>query len=146
MRSINQMTVIGLGLLLSLSLSGCGGSDTASSSTNNAVGTPQANSPTAVITAPQAFISGETATLDGSSSSDPDGDTLSFLWTQTQGTTIALSDNTNPSLSFIAPTVTQPAQYTFQLTVTDGELSNTTTVNFQVSPLVDTIAPTVTQP
>ncbi|MCU7795985.1 MAG: Ig-like domain-containing protein [Candidatus Thiodiazotropha sp. (ex Semelilucina semeliformis)] len=150
MRIFKQETWIGLALLLSLTLSGCGGSDTASSSTNNTDGAPPINpprgnqQPTAIITAPQAFISGETATLDGSSSSDPDGDTLSFLWTQTQGTTIALSDNTSPSLSFLAPTVTQPAQYTFQLTVADGELSNTATVNFQVSPLVDTTAPSVT--
>ncbi|MCU7915099.1 MAG: Ig-like domain-containing protein [Candidatus Thiodiazotropha sp. (ex Gloverina cf. vestifex)] len=82
--------------------------------------------------------------MDGSSSSDPDGDTLSFLWTQTQGETISLADNSSSSLSFVAPTVAQPAQYTFQLTVSDGKLSNSTSVSFQISPLVDITAPSVT--
>ncbi len=91
--------------------------------------------PSARISPPQNPTSGQTVTLDGSASSDPDGDVLSYLWTQTQGANIDLTDHSNSSLTFIAPTVTQPTQYTFTLTVNDGELNNEATVMVLVSPV-----------
>jgi hypothetical protein len=58
-------------------------------------------------------------TLDGSGSSDPDGDyPLSYRWTQTGGTSVTLSDFTALSPTFTAPTV--PEILTFTLTVTDS--------------------------
>ncbi len=80
-------------------------------------------------------IPGETVTLDGRGSSDVDGDILSYLWTQTQGNIITLTDNSNQSLTFVAPRVTQPTQYTFKLTVNDGELSGDASVTVLVSPV-----------
>ena len=43
-------------------------------------------------------------TLDGTGSSDPDGDTLTYSWTQTSGTTVTLSDATITNPTFVAPT------------------------------------------
>ncbi len=58
-------------------------------------------------------------TLDGSGSSDPDGDyPLSYLWTQTGGPAVSLSSATVVSPTFTAPS--DPAVLTFTLTVTDA--------------------------
>ncbi len=159
--------LMGMLLVLGLSLSACGGgssSDTSSTNSDDQGNTqnqtpatddtqppdtaPPAQTdpnqqPTALITATQTFTSGETVSLDGSGSSDPDGDTLTFLWSQTQGTTIGLGDLSNPTLSFIAPTVTQATTYSFQLRVDDGELTDSASVTITVSPMVDTTPPTI---
>ena len=56
-------------------------------------------------------------TLDGSGSSDPDEDRLTFRWVQTAGPQVALSDHRAERPAF-TPTVANT--YTFQLTVNDG--------------------------
>ncbi|MCP3870719.1 MAG: hypothetical protein GY703_22025, partial [Gammaproteobacteria bacterium] len=73
--------------------------------------------------------------------SDPDGDTLSFYWQQTEGDPITLPDNRNSSISFVAPMVAAPSQYRVQLSVSDGALSGTDSVNVLVFPLVDSVPP-----
>ncbi|MBN2282430.1 MAG: hypothetical protein JXO48_00910, partial [Deltaproteobacteria bacterium] len=67
---------------------------------------------------------GVPVTLDGSNSSDPDGEIVSWQWTQTGGPPVTLSDPFDMNPTFIAPPVdVDGAALTFELTVTDdGEL------------------------
>ena len=64
---------------------------------------------------------GAVATLDGSNSFDPEGDTpLEYLWTQTGGPAVTLSDNTEVSPTFTAPTGIGSI-LEFELEVGDGK-------------------------
>lgn len=57
--------------------------------------------------------------LDGSGSFDPEGSTLSYIWSAPPE--ITLNDPTLMNPGFMAPLVTEDTQYTFSLTVNDGE-------------------------
>ncbi len=83
----------------------------------------------------QTVTSGSTVTLSGIASSDPDGDSLSYSWTQTVGPVVTLSNTTSPTPSFVAPTVTSNTLLTFKLVVNDGIVSsNPSTVSITVTP------------
>jgi len=95
---------------------------------NNPInGTPRAQNstvnllPTASAGPDQVVNEGEMVTLDGSASADPDGDSLSFSWSQTAGPAVTLSGSNTMHPSFTAPQVGPGnALLTFQLTVSDG--------------------------
>lgn len=63
-------------------------------------------------------------TLDGSTSSDPDNNTLTYKWNAPSG--IALSSTTVAKPTFTAPEVTADKTYTFSLVVNDGQLNSNT--------------------
>ena len=63
---------------------------------------------------------GEVVQLDGRGSSDPDGDTLSFMWAQTGGPAVAITGAATPIAIFTAPEVVEETELTFELTVGDG--------------------------
>ncbi|MGD9212274.1 MAG: CAP domain-containing protein [Desulfobacteraceae bacterium] len=44
-------------------------------------------------------------TLDGSNSSDPDGDPITYSWQQVSGPTVELDDSTSATPTFVAPTM-----------------------------------------
>ncbi|MFP2956409.1 myxosortase-dependent M36 family metallopeptidase [Myxococcus sp. 1LA] len=71
-------------------------------------------------------------TLSGSAS-DPDGDSLTYLWTQVSGTPVAVRGYTTPTATFIAPEVTLDEQLVFRLTVSDGVASSNDTVTVTVT-------------
>lgn len=65
---------------------------------------------------------GATTTLDGSQSTDPNGDTLTYNWTQTQGQPVTLSANNTPAASqpeFTAPRINTNTSLSFNLIATD---------------------------
>ncbi len=67
---------------------------------------------------------GDDVTLDGSKSTDPDGDTLTFMWkvvSQPLDAGISLSDASAVRPTF---TVSKTGSYVFELVVSDGELSS----------------------
>jgi len=66
---------------------------------------------------------GDNVFLDGGSSIDPDGTSLSYEWSQVGGTPVSLSSTTSAAPSFTSPAGLAAAEtLVFQLTVYDGEI------------------------
>ncbi len=92
------------------------------------------SAPNAVAGASQSVSSGALVTLNGNGSNDPDGDALSYAWTQTLGPSVTLSNANAATTSFNAPSVTSDTLLRFQLTVSDpGGQSDTSIVSVTVS-------------
>ncbi len=88
---------------------------------------PVANAGPDQSVAPSALV-----TLDGSGSSDPNGDSFTYSWVQLSGETVLLDNSSAASPTFTAPVTT--GTLTFQLTVTDtGTLSSSDTVSIIVT-------------
>jgi len=84
---------------------------------------------------PASAFEGDTVTLDGSGSTDPDNDTLISTWQQTGGTSVALTPS-GSNATFVAPPVSAidgSVTLDFQLTVFDGQLSDTKPISVTVS-------------
>ncbi len=72
--------------------------------------------------------------LDGSASFDPDGDPLTFSWSQTAGPLVSLSRPTSDAPVFVAPHVSTPTALAFRLVVSDGVLESQASVSILVTP------------
>ena len=71
--------------------------------------------------------------LDGTGSTDPDSDTLSYAWTQVSGTTVVLSGASTAQPTFTAPPVgVAGVALTFSLKVTANGKESTDTVTVMV--------------
>jgi alpha-tubulin suppressor-like RCC1 family protein len=84
----------------------------------------------------QTVAEGVTVMLDGSNSSDPDGDIASYAWLQTEGPEVTLDDASAVQPKFTAPTGlgANGAALIFELTVTDSTgLTATATTIVNVS-------------
>ena len=80
--------------------------------------------PTADGGVDQNVTAGDTVNLDGSGSSDPDNDPLSYSWTFTSrpaGSTAAFSNSSSVSPNFVAD---QPGSYVIRLLVNDGTIDS----------------------
>ena len=109
--------------------------DDGASSSDTLIVTINPNSaPSANAGDPQSVISGDSVSLDGSESSDPDG-SITYSWTQTAGDSVGL-----PNSSIVDPTFSTTGivgDLTFELTVTDqGNLSDTDSVTVSVNPQI----------
>lgn len=92
---------------------------------------------------PAVVQDGQTVQLIGSGT-DPDGNPLSYHWTQEDGPAVTLANPNAASTSFVAPNTTGSSGATlkFRLTVSDGTLSDVAEVTVNVSWVND---PPVTQ-
>lgn len=70
---------------------------------------------------PQSVVGGTVVGLDGRASSDPDGTTLIYSWTQVSGPDAELDDPASPRPRFFAPDATTSTPLTFRLEVEDSD-------------------------
>lgn len=80
--------------------------------------------PTADAGSDQSVTTGDTVSLDGSLSSDPDGDSLTYAWVFTsipEGSEVSLSDATSAAPTFVADL---DGTYVVDLTVSDGAVES----------------------
>ena len=90
--------------------------------------------PNAIAGSNQTVSSGALVTLNGSGSNDPDGDALTYSWTQTLGSPVSLNNADSASASFTAPTVSSDSLLRFELAVSDpAGLIDTATVSVTVT-------------
>ncbi len=115
-------------LIVAISLVGCMPGVLESLQTEN-------RRPVASIAAPGSAAAGQTIVLDGSGSTDPDGDTLRYAWVQVVGPNVVLADANQATASFEVPTVSSDMIASFQLVVTDpAGLQDTASVSVTFSP------------
>ncbi|HET9157327.1 MAG TPA: PKD domain-containing protein, partial [Myxococcaceae bacterium] len=89
--------------------------------------------PVAAIAGNDTVQTGGSVTLNGSGSSDPDGDALTYAWSQTSGTSGSFTGSTTAaSTTFVAPS--SAGTVTIGLTVTDSKgLTSTTSKTLTVN-------------
>lgn len=99
------------------------------------------SAPSASAGANQRRTAGSNVMLNGSASFDPDGDALTYSWTQESGPGVTLGSAKTETATFVAPAVTADTDLLFRLTVTDdrGE-SDSATTTVTVSPQADPTA------
>jgi VCBS repeat-containing protein len=90
----------------------------------------------------QRVTSGNTVTLNGAASTDPENRPLSFQWQQTAGPTVTLNGANTATPSFVAPNVTVMTRLVFALTVTDdlGATASDTVIVTVLPPNVPPVA------
>ncbi len=88
------------------------------------------SAPIAQAQSPAQVVEGETVTLSGAQSSDPDGVVSQFSWRQVSGPSVSLGNANTANATFQAPLVNVASSLTFELTVTDEDgASNADTVS-----------------
>ncbi len=113
-------------LFLTLALSACGGGGGGDGS--GGTGSPASNRAPVADAGGDRFDLpvGAPAIIDGTGSTDPDGDELSYRWAQLSGPTVRLAGTTNSRLTVTIPS--SPIRAVMQLTVNDGQYSAQDTV------------------
>ncbi len=92
------------------------------------------HAPTATIASTTMHVEeGQSFTLDASQSSDPDGDELLVEWRQLQGPAAMTESKTGMTLTLDTPSVERDTTLVFEVTISDGEFSTTSTVNVEVT-------------
>lgn len=108
----------------------CRGTDVAglTSTADTRVNIAAGSSSTAVAEAgpTQSVGPGALVNLNGSASKAPNNGQLYYLWTQTEGPLVSLSNNNTATPSFLAPAVSTPTRLTFKLNATTVQISSPT--------------------
>ena len=130
MRHFSKLQRQSIVLLMVLSVAACGGGggSDSSSSTDTSGGSssggtttqPTNNAPVANAGSDQTIVLGETATFNGSASSDADGDNLTYTWTisnSPNGSSAQLASSNQVQTNFVADVA---GSYQLTLAVSDG--------------------------
>ncbi|AWB68212.1 hypothetical protein C2869_18130 [Saccharobesus litoralis] len=88
---------------------------------------------TGVFTTPATTVTSGTEVRLNAVASDPDGNTVSYLWQNANDETVS----TTRTLEFVAPDVTAEIVVIYKLTVSDGEKQTTQSVAVIVEPVAD---------
>ena len=107
------------GMTLSFKLTVSDGQASADTTTNIQV-TNVNHLPVANAGPDQTRNAGTTIQLDGTASTDPDSDPLTFTWSQLSGLPVTLSNVHSATPTFVGPQVSSSTTLTFQLLVDDG--------------------------
>ncbi|MEX2963883.1 glycosyl hydrolase family 18 protein [Microbulbifer sp. TYP-18] len=102
--------------------------------------------PDADAGADQSVATPASITLDGSASSDADGDSLTYNWRQVSGTAVELQGSDSALASFSAAQVSSAAALVFELTVDDGTATDADTVTVTLLPPQSNTPPQVSVP
>lgn len=102
------------------------------------------NAPTAIVSSSAASVlEGETITLTGANSTDPDANTtLSYQWSISPANAGSFSSTTAANPTFTAANVSVDTIANISLTVSDGELTDTATTSLTITD--DTTGTTIT--
>ena len=114
-----------------------GGCTTIAAAANTApVATATISNTTSTSTTAIGLNAGDNVTLDASGSSDVDGQSLTFSWTQTAGPAVTLVSPNSATASFVAPSLASAATVAFRVDVSDGltTTSHTVTGNLAAAP------------
>ncbi len=132
---------VGAHVLEIVAIDACGGSSSTQIDVNVL---PRNQAPSAHAGPDQSVNEGVAAVLlDGTGSSDPDGDVLAFTWRQVAGSAVPLSNPSSGQPGFSAPFVSSDVTLTFELVVHDGiepsapDTVNVTIVNSNNPPVAD---------
>ena len=98
------------------------------------VGTPQNAPPVADAGPDQTLVVGQNAVLDGSESSDPEGDALAYAWTVTDRPPGSIAELTGASSDVAGLTPDVEGTYRVSLSVTDGNDADNDDVVLTVHP------------
>lgn len=74
----------------------------------------------------QSIVENSLLTLDGSLSSDSDGNIITYTWSQVSGTTVSLNNSDSMNASFTSPDIDSDETLIFSLTVEDDSGSQAT--------------------
>ncbi|MDB2439062.1 PKD domain-containing protein [Hellea sp.] len=120
-----KATITGVSVL-ALTACGGGGSSSTPPQTSGGTPTPSNTAPVAnIVVSDTSPNEGLSSNLNASTSTDADGDTLSFSWTQLSGPTLTFSASNNVVTDITVPNLDSDETARIQLQVSDG--TNTTT-------------------
>ncbi|MGB6319866.1 MAG: Ig-like domain-containing protein [Litorimonas sp.] len=129
---IRQVSLVALGAVL---LGSCGGS--VRTSAPPVAPAPSNAAPVVDVTASStSIVEGNAVTLDASGSSDPEGSSLTFTWTQTAGPDVPFEVD-GARVEF-TPEVGEDTTLTFNVSVSDGARSSSQSVDVAVQNILTT--------